>query len=101
MFGWYGWNGSCSSLASVDLSGWDTSQVTGMSEMFERCSSLAFLDLSGFDTSRVENMYDMFCGCSSLRSFDLSSFNTSSLMLVPLNYFSGCQSLSSITVGER
>ena len=40
----------CSSLASLDLSSLDTSQVTGMSYMFSGCSSLASLDVSGLDT---------------------------------------------------
>lgn len=34
--------------------------------MFYGCSSLASLDLSGFDTSNVTGMYAMFDGCSSL-----------------------------------
>ena len=43
----------CSSLASLDLSGWDTSSVTGMGSMFYGCSKLAALDVSAWDTSSV------------------------------------------------
>ena len=38
----------CSSLVSLDLSGFDTSNVREMNAMFSNCSSLVFLDLSGF-----------------------------------------------------
>ena len=45
--------------------------------MFYGCSSLASLDLSSFDTSNVESMDSLFGGCTSLESLDLSNFNTS------------------------
>ena len=61
----------CSSLASLDVSGWDTSKVTNMAGMFEGCSSLASLDLSGWDTSGAESMVYMFDGCPSLSSVTL------------------------------
>jgi surface protein len=54
----------CSSLVSLDLSGFDTSSVTDMRSMFYGCSSLSSLDLSCFDTSSVTNMMCMFDGCS-------------------------------------
>ena len=85
----------CSSLASIDLSSFDTSKVTNMSYMFNGCSSLASIDLSGFDTSQVTNMYIMFYRCSSLTSLDLSSFDTSKVTEMS-NMFSGCSSLASL-----
>jgi surface protein len=54
----------CSSLSSLDLSGFDTYSVTDMGSMFFGCSSLVSLDLSGFDTSSVTDMMRMFDGCS-------------------------------------
>ena len=65
------------SLISLELSSFDTSQVTDMSSMFRGISSLATLDLSNFNTSRVTDMEEMFYGMSSLISLDLSSFDTS------------------------
>lgn len=76
----------CSSLASLDLSGLDTSSVTDMGWMFSRCSSLVTLDLSGFDTSEVvtptvyipphvymtgTGFYNMFENCTSLSEVSL------------------------------
>ena len=35
--------------------------------MFYECSSLQSIDLSSFNTTNVENMYSMFEGCFSLK----------------------------------
>lgn len=85
----------CSSLASVDLSGLDTSKVTSLSSMFTDCSSLASLDLSSLDTSSVTSLSFMFDGCASLTSLDLTSLDTSNA--TSLSYmFSGCSSLETL-----
>ena len=84
-------------LTKIDLSGWDTSNVTNMSNMFKDCSSLTSLDVSGFDTSKVTNMNNMFDGCSSLTSLDLSGFNTSKVNNMS-SMFNGCSSLTSLDV---
>ena len=69
----------CNSLESIDLSCFDTSQVTVMRYMFYECSSLKFIDLSSFDSSQITDMRSMFEGCSSLVSINLSNFNTSNV----------------------
>ena len=85
----------CSSLSSLDVSGFDTRNVTNMSDMFAGCSSLSSLDVSNFDTRNVTNMRVMFDGCSSLSFLDVSSFNTSNV--TDMTYlFSSCSSLSSL-----
>ena len=66
-----------SSLTSLNLSNFDTSQVTDMRSMFSGMVSLTTLDLSNFDTSQVTDMSSMFRGISSLATLDLSNFNTS------------------------
>lgn len=57
----------CLKLISVDLSGFNTSQVTNMSCMFSGCESLKSLDVSNFDTSQVTDMSGMFSSCERLR----------------------------------
>ena len=47
----------------LDLSNWYVSEVTNMKSMFQRCSSLQALDLSGWDMSNVTDMNSMFYGC--------------------------------------
>ena len=49
--------------------------------MLYGCSSLTSLNLSNFYTSQVTSMNNMFYDCSSLTSLDLSSFNTTKVVL--------------------
>ena len=90
---------NCTALTSLDLSSFDTSAVTSMSDMFNGCSSLTSLDVSNFDTSAVTNMGSMFSGCSSLTSLDLSSFDTSAITSIS-EMFRGCNSLTSLDVSN-
>ena len=96
----------CTSLVSIDMTGFDTSKATSMWGMFSGCENLATLtidenfstgnvkdmegmfndckkltniDVSGFDVSKVKTMKYMFHNCISLTSLDLSAWNTSSL----------------------
>ena len=90
---------NCSSLTALDLSNFNTSNVTVMFYMFVLCSSLTTLDVSNFDTSSVTDMFAMFLNCSSLTSLDVSSFNTSSV--TNMSYmFHGCSSLTSLDVSS-
>ena len=77
----------CSSLKSLDLSRFNTSNVVSMGGaidsyqidtrgMFSGCSSLTELDLGSFVTSNVEAMGGMFSGCNSLKDLNISSFET-------------------------
>ncbi|MGN0499179.1 MAG: BspA family leucine-rich repeat surface protein [Acutalibacteraceae bacterium] len=88
-----------SKLTSLDLSNFDTSNVTNMSEMFSGCSKLTSLDLSNFDTSNVVDMTNMFSSCSNLRSLDLSSFNTSYVTSM-YKMFYGCTKLTSLNLSN-
>ena len=67
----------CSSLTSLNVSNFDTSKVTDMSEMFNVCSKLTSLNVSNFNTSNVTYMDWMFTSCYKLTSLDLSSFDMS------------------------
>ena len=87
----------CSNLASLDVSGLDTSNVTSMGSMFSGCSSLTSLDVSGLDINNVTNMRSMFSGCSSLTSLDVSGLDTSNVTDMR-SMFSGCSSLTSLDV---
>ena len=88
-----------SSLTTLDLSNFDTSQVTDMKYMFRDMSSLTTLNLSNFDTSRVTNMEVMFYGMSSLTSLDLSNFDTSQVKY--MNYmFSYMSSLTTLDLSN-
>ena len=63
--------GGCISLSSLDVSGFNTENVTEMDGMFFCCSSLGNLDISGFDTSKVTYMGYMFYSCANLKKIKL------------------------------
>ena len=56
----------CHFLTELNISSFDTSNVTDMSSMFGYCSALTQLDVSSFDTSKVNSMYGMFRDCNNL-----------------------------------
>ena len=85
-----------SNLISLDVSSFDTSQVTNMEAMFAGMSNLTSLNLSNFDTSKVTRMNSMFEGVSRLTTLDLSNFDTSQVtnMEAMFGYMYGLTSLS-------
>ena len=89
----------CGSLENLDLSGWDTSNVMDMDCMFQECESLTSLDLSGWDTSRVTHMANMFYHCKSLESLDLSGWDTSRVTYMNFMFFE-CHSLTSLDLSS-
>ena len=89
----------CSSLESLDLSGFNTEKVMDMLEMFGDCSSLTSLDISSFNTEKVTNMMNMFCRCSSLTSLDVSCFNTKNVNNM-CGLFYGLESLVTLDVSN-
>jgi surface protein len=64
----YGMFEGCSKLTSLDVSNFNTTNVTDMYGMFEGCSNLESLDVSKFNTANVTNMSSMFYGCSTLKT---------------------------------
>ena len=95
---WYMFAG-CTNLTSLDLSNFDTSQVTLMVAMFKDCSKFESLDLSNFDTSNVVEMSQMFKGCSGLKSIDLRNFDTSKVEYM-YEMFAGCTGLTSLDLSH-
>ena len=64
-------------ILELDLSSFNTSNVTDMNAMFDHVTSLTSLNLSNFDTPKVTGMSNMFRNMSNLTTLDLSSFDTS------------------------
>ena len=90
----------CQTLTKLDLSNFDTSNVTTMYFMFSHCYSLSQLDLSSFDTSKVFHMHYMFYDCYKLTELDLSSFDTSSTYDIKL-MFAWCKKLTTIYISDK
>ena len=69
-----------------------------MNNMFKDCKSLTTLDLSNFNTENVTNMRSMFLNCGLLTSLDLSSFSTENVQFM-MEMFNGCNNLETIYAG--
>ena len=87
----------CELLTSVDVSKWNTSKVTNMEGMFVDCNLLASVDVSKWNTSKVTDMASMFSGCGTLQSIDVSKWNTSNVTDISGMFF-GCGSLHSVDI---
>lgn len=70
---WFAWMINLESITGIQYL--NTSRMTTMHWMFQGCYVLTSLDLSGFNTDNVTDMSGMF-GYYRLPTLDLSSFNT-------------------------
>ena len=86
-------------VASIDLSNFDTSNVTDMTNMFQGCNNLTSLNLSNFDTSNVITMMYMFSDCMQLTELIVSNFNTSNTINM-LRMFYMCSSLTELDLSS-
>ncbi len=86
-------------LTALNLSNFNTSQVTDMGYMFEDMSNLTTLNLSSFDTSKVTNMGAMFEGVSGLTTLNLSNFDTSRVTDMGV-MFSGMSNLTTLDLSH-
>ena len=73
MFQWF------TKMETIDLAGFDTSEVTSMNTMFYTMNSLKSIDISGFNTSNVTDMYAMFDQTGVIEQLNVSNFDTSNV----------------------
>ncbi len=76
---WNDYGHSRNPLRTINVSSFNTANVTNMSHMFENLFNLEEVDVSGFDTSKVTDMMFMFSCCTSLSELDVSHFNTANV----------------------
>ena len=86
-------------IKKLDLSSWDTKNVTDMSKMFDHANDLTELKLDNFNTSKVTNMSQMFSYAHSLASLDVTSFDTSHVTNMSA-MFAGDKSLTNLNVSS-
>ena len=88
-----------SNLTTLDLSNFNTSQVTDMKYMFTYMFNLTTLDLSSFNTFKVTDMNHMFSAMRNLTTLDLSNFDTSKV--INMQYmFSGMRNLTTLNLSN-
>ena len=90
---------SIRNLTTIDLSNFDTSKVTNMDCMFSHASNLTTLNLSSFDTSQVTNMRVMFSDMRNLTILDLSNFDTSKVTNM-IAMFYGMSNLTTLNISS-
>ena len=89
----------CSSLTSLDVSGWNTEKVTDMSYLFNGCSSLTELEVEEWDTANCKKMDYMFSGCTGLTTIDISKWTMDNVSIIH-SMFSGCTNLTTLNVSQ-
>jgi len=77
-------------VSQLDLSNFNTKNVTNMSGIFYDCINLKELNLTNFDTRNVVNMSYMFYDCKRLENLYISTFKTKNLIYAE-GIFHGCQ----------
>ena len=60
---------NCSNITEIDLSNFNSSNITYFQLMFELCTSLTSILLSNFNNSKINQMNFTFSDCSSLKTF--------------------------------
>lgn len=89
----------CENLANLDVSNFDTSNVTSMVSMFYGCKGLTNLDVNNFDTSNVTTMREMFRSCTKLTNLDINNFDTSKVTDMS-NMIWDCSKLTSLNLSN-
>lgn len=84
---------------TIDIGGFNTSKVTRMESMFANCKLCTTLDVSRFDTSNVTRMEGMFANCIALTTLDVSKFDTSKVVNIS-GMFSYCEALQALDVSN-
>ena len=84
---------ACMNLTELNISNFDTGNVTDMSLMFSYCSNLATLNLSNFDTRNVTDIEQMFHECDNLATIYVSNKFVTTACQSSENMFKGCKKL--------
>lgn len=86
-------------ITSINLSNFNTKNVTKMEGMFRWCENLTSVDLSSFNTQNVTTMEAMFNTCHSLQDVNLKSFNTAKTTTFKEMFFD-CRGLTTLDLSN-
>ena len=88
----------CHSLTTLDVSNFDTSNVTDMSYVFYT-NNLIELDLSDWDTHNVTNMNHILYSCQNLKTLNISNWNLNNVN--NMGWFANqCNNLNEIIMND-
>lgn len=85
-------------IHTIDISGWNTSHITDMGEMFANCRNIKqIIGIEDLDLKSCRYMYSMFSMCTSLESLDISKWKPNVQILSDISgMFDTCSSLTEI-----
>ena len=91
---------NCNNIISIDLSSFDSSDVSNMYYMFGKCHYLKDINLENLNTKNVKDMSYMFNKCRNLQKINFPlSFNTQEVTKMN-SMFHNCEQLSDINFGS-
>lgn len=83
----------------IDLTAWDTSNVTNMFGMFFNVSNFFEANLSGWDTRKVTTMGYMFMGCKELQTLRFTGWDTNKVKNMS-NFIYNCTKLKDVYIED-
>ena len=93
-------NLSTSGFKDLDLSKWDTSNVTDISRMFTLNYSTEKINVSNWNTSKITTMQDAFSGAHNLKEIKgIENWNTSNVKTIH-NMFAYSENLKSLNLSK-
>ncbi len=91
---------NCKNITKIDLSGFNTSNVTDMSALFNYCEKLTDVTKT-LNTSKVTTMASMFAHCKSLTfAYWQINFNTSKVTDMKYMFYQ-CEAATTLTFGRQ
>lgn len=90
---------SCTSLTTLNESGWNVGKATNMIGMFFNCSSLVCLNLNEWDVSKVTTLHGMFNDCSSLMNLNINEWDVGNVTSLYYTFYN-CSSLTELDVSN-
>ena len=87
-----------STFTSLDLRGFNVTNVTNMRSFVSTCSELKTLNMTGWRPTKMVNMMEAFRDCAVLEKIDVSYWNLSDVEIL-FRTFSGCHKAQIITTG--
>ncbi len=86
----------CECLSEFDPTGWDTTNVTCMSHMFADCN-MVNLDLRAWNTKKCQHMDSMFKNCYNLEVLNLKNWDVTNITTFE-SMFEECRSLTTLDI---
>lgn len=92
---------NCSKLLTLDVSKWiiNTSAPVSLEGIFVGCSLLNGLDVSGWNVSTVTTLTNTFSGCVSVTTLDVSNWNVANVTKFR-STFANCNSVTTLDVSN-